>query len=32
MKPAVEKFLGKQERLDVLLNKTAVMVPPTGSE
>jgi retinol dehydrogenase-12 len=32
IKPAVEKFLGKEERLDVLVNNAAIMVPPTGSK
>jgi retinol dehydrogenase-12 len=32
IKPAVEEFLGKEERLDVLVNNAAVMVPPTGSK
>jgi retinol dehydrogenase-12 len=32
IKPAVEEFLGKEVRLDVLVNNAAVMVPPTGSK
>jgi retinol dehydrogenase-12 len=31
IKPAVTQFLEKEERLDVLVNNAAVMVPPSGS-
>jgi retinol dehydrogenase-12 len=32
IKPAAAQFLGKEERLDVLVNNAAIMVPPTGSK
>jgi retinol dehydrogenase-12 len=32
VKPAVESFLQKEERLDVLVHNAAVMTPPAGSK
>jgi retinol dehydrogenase-12 len=32
VKPAVESFLEKEERLDVLVHNAAVMTPPAGSK
>ena len=32
VKPAVESFLKKEERLDVLVHNAAVMTPPVGSK
>ena len=32
IKPAVEEFLSKENKLDVLVNNAAIMVPPTGSK
>lgn len=31
IKPAAEGFLGKEERLDVLVHNAGVMTPPKGS-